>query len=512
MSVEKLIEARLGVVRRAALAGVTLFLASVLAIGLAGFVLRSQSDLTTALIALALAGPVVACSLLFWGYDSLRDQLLREETDRQRDLSSANRDSLTGVLNRSQFLDDLRDELRRKSRSVAYVQLDLDHLKAINDGSGHAAGDAAIRHLVGTIEAIVPRAHLGRLGGDEFGLALYDCDSPKAVMRLCEQIREALKVPVSVAGRNIAVTATMGFARFPADAISMDDLISKADLALYRGKQQGRGRTVGFEPDMYADKRHARFIERELRAGVLLDELELFYQPIYATDGITLKGYEALVRWDHSVRGIISPAEFIHIAEQSDLIDLLGLWVFRRACLDQPELGDGTISVNVSVAQLRHADLAERFSDIVMETGADAGRLIVEVTESVPLDDKGTEAANLHALRQMGVRIAIDDFGAGNASLSYIKRFRFDIIKIDRSYIETIATSRLDAMMVGAICRIARAAEMEVVAEGVETREQLEALTATGCCSLQGYHLGRPQPLRLMRRGVMSEAGRPSAA
>jgi predicted signal transduction protein with EAL and GGDEF domain len=298
----------------------------------------------------------------------------------------------------------------------------------------------------------------------------------------------------------VRLSATIGIALAPADASDAGDLISKADLALYKGKRSGRHAVVEFDADMLGDERHRRFVERELRAALLMDELELHYQPVFNADGRTVKSYEALVRWQHKVRGMIAPGEFIHIAEQSELIDKLGEWVLRRACIDLPALGV-SVAVNVSPAQLRRSEFAKRFVAIVAETGTDPRRLIVEVTETVPMTGKGQEQENLDVLRKMGVRIAIDDFGAGHASLQYLRGFAFDIIKIDRTYVSNIVGNRIDSMIVSAICDIARSLPVEVIAEGVETEEQLAVLQRAGCTGLQGFLLGRPQPLSKLIAG-----------
>ncbi len=444
----------------------------------------------------------LALVLLHQGYFVLKDSLARADAEHSAMLASVHRDSLTGALTRSYFLDRLKAELAsRDHRSVGYIQLDMDHLKLLNDSRGHAAGDTALACLVDRVCNVMPDAVIGRLGGDEFGVIVPGCDSHKAIRRLCTHILEELEHPVTIAARRVHLSATMGIALAPADAITVDELISKADLALYKGKSEGRNTAVVFEKDMYSDERHKRYIERELRAAILMNELELHYQPIFDSDGETLRSAESLVRWRHPVRGIVPPGEFIHIAEMSDLIDKLGEWVLRRACADLDRLGAPFVAVNVSAAQLQRNDFAERFAAILEETGTGGSSITVEITETVPLASDGTEKVNLDAIRALGVKIAIDDFGAGNASLSYIKTYAFDILKIDKSYVDAIATSQVDAMVVSAICRIARTAGMKVIAEGVETHEQLETLRRLGCCSIQGYLLGRPQPLRAFAAG-----------
>jgi diguanylate cyclase (GGDEF)-like protein len=380
------------------------------------------------------------------------------------------------------------------------MQVDMDHLKAINDGNGHAAGDAALVHLIGTIRRLAPDAVVGRLGGDEFGIALHGITDKEKLARLGAEILEDLGEEVRIAGRLSRLSATIGIAVAPDDAADVDELISKADLALYKGKKSGRSMVVGYEPDMLVDERHNRFVERELRAAIILNELALYYQPVYLADGRTLKGYEALVRWNHTVRGTIAPSEFIPIAEQSDMIDKLGEWVLRRVCADHAELGTATIALNVSPVQLRRAEFAARFKAIIDAAGVRGEQLVVEITENVLLKAGGAETANLDALRAMGVRIAIDDFGAGHASLEYLRKFSFDIIKIDRSYVANLLTSKIDVMIVAAICEIANTIGVDVIAEGVETEEQMRVLQSSGCTALQGFLLGRPQPLWQVRQ------------
>jgi len=410
-------------------------------------------------------------------------------------IASVHRDALTGVGTRSYFLETLRNEIYYGSeRAVGYLQLDMDNLKVLNDSAGHGAGDAALLHLAATIREMLPNALVGRLGGDEFGIAVLGHDNRPALKRLGEELLRRLEHPVSIAGRPVRLAATIGIALAPLDATDVDELISKADLALYKGKKSGRHMVVPFDADMLGDERHRRFVERELRAALLLDELELHYQPVFDAER-NISSHEALIRWRHKVRGVIAPNQFIAIAEESDLIDKVGDWVLRRACQDLPALGT-PVAVNVSPAQLRHADFAPRFSAVLAETGTDPRLVIVEITETVPLQSRGVELANVDALRALGVRIAIDDFGAGHASLQYLRGFAFDIIKIDRTYIGNLEASRIDAIIVAAICDIARSLPVEVVAEGIETEAQFNLLREAGCTLFQGFLLGRPQPLK----------------
>ena len=432
---------------------------------------------------------------LIYGHRWLTRSLSVISADAKTVRSKADRDALTGVYNRSFFLEALADDVFHGSeRPVGYLQIDMDNLKVLNDSAGHAAGDAALVHLSRTIEQVIPGGVLGRLGGDEFGVIISGHDNKPALRRLGEELLRQLDQPVNILGRPVRLSASIGVALSPLDAVDPTDLISKADLALYKGKKAGRHSVVAFEPDMLGDERQRRFVERDLRAALMMNELELHYQPVFASD-MTIRSHEALVRWRHQVRGMISPAQFVPIAEESDLIDKLGDWVLRRACADLYSLGGKPVAINVSPVQLRHSDFAARFATTLAEAGIDPRLIIVEITETVPLNARAAELANLNALRALGVRIAIDDFGAGHASLQYLRGFAFDIIKIDRSYVANLGESRIDGMIVSAICDIARSLPVDVIAEGIETQVQLDRLRLAGCTGFQGFLLGRPQPL-----------------
>jgi len=458
---------------------------------------------TPVVMVFCVACVAAACigGLLAFGHRALRLRLKEIHDERTRMLALAHRDALTGAFTRSYFLALLREDVKHEPDvSMGYMQIDMDHLKVLNDSGGHSAGDQALVHLTETIARILPGAVLGRLGGDEFGIAIRSIESKAALRRLGDQLLRELGEPIQIGGRPVRLSATIGVAIAPQDAQDVDQLISKADLALYKGKRSGRHVTVAFEEDMLVDERHKRFIERDLRAAILLNELDLHYQPIFANDARTIKSYESLVRWQHSVRGMIMPGDFIPIAEESDLIDKLGDWVLRRACVDFAALGAPAVGVNVSAVQLRRPDFAARFTQILKETGMAGDRLIVEVTETVPMQAGTIELANLTALRAVGVRVAIDDFGAGYASLEYLRGFNFDIIKIDRTYVANLPGRRADALIVSAICKIAKSLQIEVVAEGIETEAQMRFLQRVGCSGLQGYLLGRPQPLKARMR------------
>ncbi len=462
-------------------------------------VMQRHGSLAEVLVVATLLAGVVLLALR-QGYVSLRWRIEQADIEKSAVLASVHRDALTQVFTRSHFLETLQRHVYYGSpEPVGYMQVDMDNLKVLNDLNGHGAGDGALVHLANTIKSILPTAIIGRLGGDEFGIAVVGHDDKLAFGRLGQEILRRLGESASIGGRQVRLSATIGVALAPLDATDLDDLISKADLALYRGKRDGRSCVVLFDGEMLGAERHRRFVERELLAAIFMNELDLYYQPVFAADGMTLRSYEALVRWHHKVRGTITPDQFVPIAEQSDLIDKLGDWVLRRACADLEILGTGSVAVNVSAAQLRRPDFAVRFAAIVAVAKVDPRQLIVEITETVPLTPGGMEMVNLEAVRAMGVRLAIDDFGAGHASLQYLRGLSFDIIKIDRSYVSNLGTNGLDMQIVSAICAIARSMPVDVIAEGVETGEQLALLQQAGCTGLQGFLLGRPQPLGLLR-------------
>ncbi len=468
------------------------------ALGLTGYFAPDSIRSLGPLFAIALVlMAVLAGAVLYAGHLSLKHEVRHAAMDFEHYLASTHLDYLTGAVTRSFFLTELKNRLRRLDEEpVAFVQIDMDHLKQLNDSSGHAAGDAALRHLATTIGKSLPEAIVGRLGGDEFGVIILGHDDVDAISTVLRQMLDALNVPIFISGRHVSLSASVGFAVAPRHASQTDDLMSKADLALYKGKKTGRNAVVAFEDDLHYDERQKRFIERELRAAVLMNELELHYQPIFASDGTTLRSYEALVRWNHPVRGMIPPSDFIPVAESSQIIDMLGDWVLKRACADFAALETPSVSVNVSPVQLRRPEFADRFIATLAKAGVAPHSIAVEITETVPLADEGIEMVNLERLKKLGTPIVIDDFGSGNASLSYLKRSFFDILKIDRSYVENVVSSRLDSLMIASICRVARATNMTVVAEGIETPDQMYTVATAGVTALQGFLLGRPQSLR----------------
>ena len=403
-------------------------------------------------------------------------------------------DEITGALTRRIFLTACADEMRRvgPDRVSALFAVDMDYLKALNDSLGHTAGDFALRHLVKTLRRSFPGAIVGRLGGDEFSVFAPVKDAAGAET-LSRAFLDALHQPAFCDGRAIGLSASIGIALTPAHSAFFNELMQCADLALYESKRNGRGQATLFNDEMLRDRRHQRFIERELRAAILLDELHLVYQPITGTNG-AVRGYESLLRWNHPVRGAIPPSDFIPVAERSHVIDLLGEWVFRRALTDAKEFGDLTVAVNISPCQLKRDDVVDMVARVLAETGVCPSRVILEVTESMAMNANPDVLRRFEQLRAMRLKISLDDFGTGYCGFAYLRTFPIDTIKIDRSYISRLGNSHADNVLVSALSNVAAAMHLGIVAEGIETEEQLMLAKAAGCSFFQGYFIARPMP------------------
>ncbi|MEX6507372.1 putative bifunctional diguanylate cyclase/phosphodiesterase [Jiella sp. M17.18] len=447
--------------------------------------------MTSILVAVAI---FLALVLLLRLRERVRAKLDEWELLRKREALLLRRDELTGALNRSAFIADCAMRLRRADfRHALLLHIDLDYLKQINDGQGHDAGDAALRQLGLVVRRCCPGALFGRLGGDEFALLLEADPLPDSAV-VTAQLFGDLAQPVWHKGRQLKLSASIGVVKVAAGDGDVDEAMKRADLALYESKRNGRAQATVFRREMMVDYKHLRFMERELRAAILLNELELDYQPIFERDA-AIRGWEALVRWRHPVRGRIPPNDFIPIAEQSLLIDMLGEWVLRRACLDFRDIPERLVGVNFSASQFKRDDVVAMVQRVLGETGMPASRLVIEVTESVALNLHEDIIRRLQALRAMGVRISLDDFGAGFCGFAYLRSFPIDSIKIDRAFVAKLGTTEADDVMLTALSSVARAMGVSVLAEGIETEEQLVLAKAAGCDFFQGYHLGRPQPV-----------------
>ena len=410
----------------------------------------------------------------------------------------ANHDALSGLPNRALFTDRLDAALARVARDkacLAVLCLDLDRFKDINDRFGHDGGDAVIRAVGRRLSDLLRGADtLARFGGDEFAILQTDVRSPQDVEALARRILEALRQPVELTDGVLHIGVSIGIALAPTDGVERDHLMRLADVALYRAKQEGRGRYAFFEQRMDETLKLTRLVEDDLRAAIERDELELHYQPQVSPDGGRILGVEALVRWNHPARGRIQPGEFIAIAEERGLVAPLGEWVLRRACRDAAAWPGVTVAVNVSPVQFRGGDFVATVARILAEESFDASRLELELTEGVLVaDEDGAENAMMD-LRALGVRLALDDFGTGYSSLIYLRRFAFDKIKIDRSFLESMETTGESAILVHSVVHLGRALGLTVTAEGVETEEQHRFLQAVGCHELQGYLFSKPVP------------------
>jgi diguanylate cyclase (GGDEF)-like protein len=412
----------------------------------------------------------------------------------------AHHDALTDLPNRVFFRDRLAQALaraRREGEAVAVLCLDLDRFKEVNDTLGHAAGDQLLEAVADRLRADVREADtIARLGGDEFAVVQTALTQPGGADALSRRIVEALSRPFDLGGNVLAsVGASVGVALYPADGEDPDRLLRRADLALYRAKADGRGTHRFFEEQMDAQLRARAALERDLRGALAEERFELNYQPQVDLATGRLAGAEALLRWRHPERGMVPPAEFIPLAEETGLIVPIGEWVLATACREACGWpAPLRVAVNLSPVQFRQPGLAELVVRTLRCTGLDPTRLELEITEGVLLRDTDATVGALEALRALGVRIAMDDFGTGYSSLSYLRRFPFDKIKIDRSFVADLGRSGDAAEIVRAVIHLGRGLGMRANAEGVETAEQATLLRVAGCGEGQGYYFGRPVP------------------
>jgi len=411
----------------------------------------------------------------------------------------ARHDALTNLPNRTLFREQLEKALRlvKRSDQLAVFCLDLDHFKEINDSLGHPIGDALLREVARRLgECVTEDDTVARLGGDEFAIVQFcsDCD-PSAVAALASHIVEKIGEPYDIGGHHLVVGVSIGISLAGEDGKNPDELLKKADLALYRAKADGRGTYRFFEAGMDARAQARRVLELDLRAALNRHEFEVYYQPIrdVATDRVV--AFEALVRWNHSLRGMIAPASFIPLAEETGLIIPLGDWVLRQACLDAARWSeDVTVAVNLSPVQFKNPNLVSSVKAALQDSGLPARRLELEITESVLLQNSETTLAVLHELRGFGVGISLDDFGTGYSSLSYLRSFPFDKIKIDRSFVTDLATRDDSMAIVRAVTGLGKSLGIVTTAEGVETEAQFDLLRREGCTQAQGYLFSMPRP------------------
>jgi diguanylate cyclase (GGDEF)-like protein len=438
--------------------------------------------------------------------------------DSRRDLEhQALHDALTGLPNRTLLTNRVAHALapgrRGAERRVAVMVLDLDDFKKINDSYGHSAGDALLIELRRRLyTAVRPEDTVARLGGDEFGLLVHDAASDEQALEIAERVRAAVGAPARVAGARVQTSASVGVAIAGPGAVA-EELLRNADVAMYRAKAERRG-VVAFEPWMHAETVRRVELEEELRGAIAAGALELHYQPIVALPGGEVAGVEALVRWQHPERGMISPGEFIPLAEHSGSIVELGTWVLDHAVGAARRLqtwGVESMSINVSPRQFAEPDFCDVALAAAERHGLAPERIVLEVTEGMLVADPAAAADRIRRLHERGFRVAIDDFGTGYSSLSYLSSFTVDVLKIDRAFVRNVADpAGSDRAVAEAIVALGRSLGMTIVAEGVETEPQRETLVDLGCDAAQGFLFHRPmrEPDLLRRIGRFRRSGR----
>ncbi|ESX20213.1 diguanylate phosphodiesterase [Mesorhizobium sp. LSHC440B00] len=460
--------------------------------------------------ALALA-TLLAASVLAFLLRRLRRASSALQTSQAQAQYLAFHDTLTGLPNRALFEDRLRRALLTSGNEskVALLYLDLDRFKHVNDTLGHPAGDELVRQTAARLQHTVRDVDtVARLGGDEFAVILIDVRDVRNAEDISERVLQKLQEPFKLMDDQVFISASIGIALSTGSDADADDLLRKADIALYEAKKNGRGRYQVFAGDMDDLLLRKRKVESELRSALNGGTgIKLAYQPVFASDGKTIVGAEALIRWAHEVHGALPAAQFIAIAEERGMIGQLGAWALLEACRFAVKTKLPWLAVNVSPLQLRDAGFAEEVASILAETGLAPKRLQLEITENVLLENNDTTRAALAALRQSGVGIVLDDFGTGYSSLSYLRRHAIDKLKIDRSFVRLLDGDGNSGAIVKALIDLAGALKVEVTAEGVETEVQKALLVAMGCQQLQGYLLSPPlEPAQLVALSGLSSA------
>ncbi|MGE5535903.1 MAG: EAL domain-containing protein, partial [Acidobacteriota bacterium] len=434
----------------------------------------------------------------------IRDRTTRKQHEAQI-AHLEHHDPLTDLPNRAAFkarLGEMLEQAQRSDDGFAVLSADLDRFKEINDVFGSMIGDELLAKVARRLQSVCGEAFLARVGGDEFAILTAIGPQPGTAAVLVDSITAAFTSDIEVKGHSLKMDVTIGVAVYPSDGVDTESLIANADAALYRAKHEARGSIRFFELSMDKQLREKRVLQQDLRAAIMRDELELYYQP-QAKIGGGITGFEALVRWHHPRLGLIPPSKFIPLAEESGMIWALGQWILRTACREAAAWPRTlSIAVNLSPAQFHNGDLTNFVHETLIATGLSPSRLELEITEGVLIGDFSHAVTTLRRLKAIGVRIAMDDFGTGYSSLSYLQSFPFDKIKIDQAFIANLSHRQQSAAIVRAVIGLGHGLNLPVLAEGVETEEQLAFLAAESCDEIQGFLIGKPQPIEVYAEAV----------
>lgn len=449
---------------------------------------------------------IVGAPVAGGGWVATHEDVTEQKRAEERIAYVSHHDELTSLPNRKRFCELLEQELnrvrRRRGQWLAVLFLDIDHLKRVNDTLGEPFGDKLLKGVADRLRVCVRDIDMvARLSGDEFAIIQAPLNRPEDAAALAVRVREAIRKPFDFDGHQVTVDISVGIAIAPTDAAELNELLKAADIALHEAKNTGRGTYCFYEPAMNARMQTRDKLERELQNAFANGQFELFYQPVVSLEDNKICSFEALLRWNHPERGIVSPAEFIPIAEEIGLIVPLGEWVLRTACAEAANWPENIgVAVNVSSIQLTSKNLINAVIGAIASAGLQANRLVLEITESIFLKDTDANLATLKKLHELGVQFSMDDYGTGYSSLGYLLKFPFSKIKIDRSFITGLQDKHESRAVVRAITDLARSLKMGVIAEGVETAEELEQVQTLGCSEMQGYLFSPPRSAAETRR------------
>lgn len=443
------------------------------------------------------ASPSFAPNGSFIGFRGVGSDVTEQRASADRIAHLARFDALTGLPNRLYINETLAGALEQASawrRRCAFLMIDLDRFKAVNDTLGHPIGDRLLAQVAARLKQLCSESVIaGRLGGDEFGVVMREIDGIDTVERLGHRIVEVVSRPYEIDQHTLYVGASLGYAIGPRDGATVEALTRNADLALYRSKDKGGGVVSSYEPTLHDQARERREIEIELRSALTRSEFQVHYQPVVRADG-SIDGFEALLRWNSKKLGSVSPVKFIPVAEDTRLIGAIGEWVLQTACREAVNWPETTkVAVNVSAEQLSSPGFVGSVVQALSHSGLSPKRLELEVTESVFLREVSGAMATLDQVRGLGVKLVLDDFGTGYSSLGYLRMGQFSTIKVDRSFVKGALTGARESIaIIRAVVALADSLDMSTTAEGVETQDEADAIVALGCKKLQGYHFGRP--------------------